>query len=71
MDVAENADGGRVFLLAQSYMPAQEIHVLKNFGEPTLSPWYVFDKDGELDTPEWSFEPGNLWRFPHNGCKAH
>jgi len=29
-DVAENAHGHRVFLLVQSYMPAQDIHVLVN-----------------------------------------
>ena len=29
MDVAVNRDGKKLYLLAQSYMPAQEIHVLK------------------------------------------
>lgn len=37
-DVADNAKGDRVFLLVQSYMPAQEIHVLKNPNR-RLSPW--------------------------------
>jgi len=31
----------KVFLLAQSYMPAQDIHVLKNLTNSTLVPWIV------------------------------
>ena len=31
VDLAENEVGEKCFLVAQSYMPAQEIHVLKNF----------------------------------------
>ena len=30
VDMAQNAKGEKIFLIAQSYMPAQEIHVLKN-----------------------------------------
>lgn len=30
LDVAESASDERVFLIAQSYMPAQDIHVLIN-----------------------------------------
>lgn len=30
MDVAENAEGEKIFMLAQSYMPAQDIHLLVN-----------------------------------------
>ena len=45
----------RVFLLAQSYMPAQEIHVLVNPNDKDLSPWYRVEKSGTLATPEWDF----------------
>jgi Domain of unknown function (4846) len=55
VDVAQNAQGQQVFMLAQSYMPAQEIHVLKNLAEPGNSPWYVLNKGDELNTPEWRF----------------
>ena len=58
LDVAESASGERVFSIAQSYMPAQDIHVLVNPGEPRLSPWYRATADGSLVTPEWSFPPG-------------
>ncbi len=40
VDVARNKAGERVFLLAQSYMPAQETQILKNFNDDELSPWY-------------------------------
>ncbi len=62
MDVAQNAAGERVFLLAQSYMPAQNIHVLKNPAGAT--PWYSAGFTGKLLTPEWVFDAGELSRFP-------
>ena len=63
VDVAENEAGERVFLLAQSYMPAQEIHVLKNPMDNTLSPWYKADFGDELNTPEWTFRSQDLKAF--------
>jgi hypothetical protein len=36
LDVAQNEQGERRFLIAQSYMPAQSVHVLLNPGEPSL-----------------------------------
>lgn len=62
MDVAENAVGERIFLLAQSYMPAQNIHVLKNPG--AANPWYAAGFSGKLFTPEWVFDASELTRFP-------
>lgn len=56
--------GERLFLLAQSYMPAQEIHVLKNPSKPDGSPWYSTAEIKEtLETPEWTFEQRHLKRF--------
>jgi hypothetical protein len=63
VDVARAADGRRVFLIAQSYMPAQEIHVLRNPGDPAQGPWYDLDFGPELRTPEWTFAAGELKRF--------
>mgnify|MGYP001627136992 CR=1 FL=1 len=62
MDVAIDANGKRLFLLAQSYMPAQETHVLKNPLNPELSPWYDA-MEGTIFTPEWRFESTDLRRF--------
>ncbi len=63
MDVAENTAGNKVFLVAQSYMPAQEMHVLVNPGN-RLSPWYSIAEIGEeVQTPEWTFYRDQLKRF--------
>lgn len=53
----------KVFLLAQSYMPAQEIHVLKNPNDNDLSPWYSNDFGETLRTPEWTFTANDLKAF--------
>jgi Domain of unknown function (4846) len=63
VDMVVNESGQNCFLLAQSYMPAQEIHVLKNFNDPELSPWYPTDFGESLRTPEWTFSKTDLKRF--------
>jgi hypothetical protein len=64
-DMVENtANGEKRFLLLQSYMPAQDIHVLKNPSAPDGSPWYPASFDGALVTPEWTFPSGALRRWP-------
>jgi hypothetical protein len=64
-DMAENEQTGeRRFLLIQSYMPAQEMHVLKNPGAPDGSPWYPAAFSGDLVTPEWTFSRDALRRWP-------
>jgi hypothetical protein len=57
MAVNENT-GEKAFLLAQSYMPAQDIQILK--GEEEGSPWYSADIGDRLITPEWTFEKTQL-----------
>jgi hypothetical protein len=52
----------KIFLLAQSYMPAQEIQILKNPINKT-SPWYSVDFGEILETPEWTFYKTDLKRF--------
>ncbi len=51
----------QVYMLAQSYMPAQDIHILRNPANPE-SPWYELDSD-EVVTPEWTFNLSDLRRF--------
>lgn len=53
----------KLFLLAQSYMPAQEIQILKNPNDEIRSPWYSSEIYGELRTPEWTFKKTQLRRF--------
>ncbi len=55
--------GERVFLLGQSYMPAQEFEVLKNPVASSLSPWYSLEFGETLRTPEWVFRGPKLRRF--------
>ncbi len=65
VDMAENPGSGeKIFMLAQSYMPAQDMHILKNLNEPGLSPWYSIDFGDSLFTPEWTFAKNQLMRFP-------
>ena len=64
-DVVENrATGERRFLLVQSFMPAQEMHVLKNPADADGSPWYPLAFGDRLVTPEWVFPRESLrtWR---------
>ena len=64
VDVAvHKSTGDKVFLLAQSFMPAQEVHILKNPSDKKLSPWYECDFGDKLRTPEWTFKRGDLRRF--------
>lgn len=64
VDKAINTETGQtLFLLAQSYMPAQEIHVLNNFENDQISPWYSEEFHQMLKTPEWNFNKTDLVRF--------
>ena len=56
VDLAQLPDGRSAFLLAQSYMPAQQVHVLKNLARPALGPWFIEGDGDRLHTPEWTFD---------------
>lgn len=62
VDMAENKNGQKLFLLAQGFHPAQEIQIIANPNNKELSPWYEL-KEGELLTPEWRFMTSDLMRF--------
>ena len=53
----------KVFLLAQSYMPAQEIQIINNPNNADFSPWYSAKEQETLITPEWVFKTTDLKRF--------
>lgn len=64
LDMARNEKTGeKLFILAQSYMPAQDIHILRNPGNDEISPWYQADFDNTLVTPDWEFGKDQLMRF--------
>ncbi len=50
----------QIFLLAQSYMPAQDIHILLNKNNYNLSPWYRISFDEIIKTPEWTFKTNQI-----------
>ncbi len=61
VDMAKNKVTGKyIFLIAQSYMPAQDIHVLRNPADQSLSPWYEIPDKGIIQTPEWTFYENQL-----------
>lgn len=65
VDMAVNPKNNqKIFLLAQSYMPAQELQILIN---PSISSgnecWYSANISNKLETPEWDFEVSQLRRF--------
>jgi hypothetical protein len=68
IDVAQDDSGDRVFLLAQGYMPAQDIHILKSFDD--TNPWYRARPLGTLQTPEWEFSFRELKRFQPLHCET-
>ena len=61
-DVAENKDGKKIYLLAQGYMPAQDIHVVVNPSSQSLSPWFETGNLAVIETPEWIFQKNNCLR---------
>lgn len=61
---AHETTGEKRFLIMQSFMPAQDMHVLKNPKSTDGTPWYaVPGKDQQFITPEWVFPAGTLRRF--------
>jgi len=63
LDMAVNSSGEKLYMLGQSYMPAQEFQVLKNFNTKSISPWYKLDGNDNIYTPEWNFTSSDLKRF--------
>jgi hypothetical protein len=64
VDAAINkTTGERMFLLAQSFMPAQNIEILINPIRADFTPWYSNKIENTLYTPEWTFYKNDLKRF--------
>ncbi|WP_370644238.1 DUF4846 domain-containing protein [Myxococcus sp. RHSTA-1-4] len=62
LDVAANAEGRRVVLLGQGFMPAQDFHVLSPGGDS--APWFPLEGEA-VATPFWKpFPWSSLRRFP-------
>jgi hypothetical protein len=61
VDKCINSEGKVKFMLAQSYMPAQEIEILN--GQEDGNPWYDADFGEDLITPEYPFLKNQLKSF--------
>ncbi|MEW6412922.1 MAG: DUF4846 domain-containing protein [Candidatus Zixiibacteriota bacterium] len=63
-DVARSdSTGETVYLLAQGFTPAQDIHILSNPMNPDLSPWYSTSSPDPIVTPQWEFKSTDLMRW--------
>lgn len=61
VDVCENKEGQKAFLLAKGGTPAQQFHLLTNPAHEE-DPWYYVEElVYPLETPEGSFEKGTLY----------
>ena len=63
VDMAINDKGEKVFMLAQSYMPAQQTQILVNPNDSKMSVWYSIKDKDILVTPEWKFPVNKLRSF--------
>jgi len=63
VDVAQNAAGDKIYLLAQGFMPAQDMHIVINPTSSTLSPWFAATTNTNIITPGWTFAPGQFKRW--------
>ena len=62
-DVAINkATGQKIYLLMQSFMPAQSVHVVVNPTNLNFNPWYVASET-TITTPGWIFTKSQLKRW--------
>lgn len=61
VDKCVNKEGNVKFMLAQSYMPAQDIHVL--VGDDGISPWYDLNFGENLYSAEYTFSKNDLKTF--------
>ncbi len=62
-DAATDSNGKKIFMLAQGYMPAQDIHILINPLNEQESPWYDINEAEKIVTPEYVFYKTELKRW--------
>lgn len=61
VDVAVNTKNKKViYLLAQSFMPAQSMHIVINPNNTNYSPWYKADENNLIKTPGYTFKVTEL-----------
>jgi len=63
VDMAVNNSGKKIYMLAQSYMPAQDVHIVINPANKNGDPWYELNNE-TIITPEWAFPKGHFKTWP-------
>ena len=64
VDMATDKKGRKAMMVAQSYMPAQDIHIVTNLDNKEISPWYIYDENtSSFCFPEWTFQSYQIKRF--------
>ena len=61
-DMAIDKHGNKIYMLAQGYMPSQQMQLLANPMNLSISPWYEL-KSGAIRTPECVFNSDQFMRF--------
>jgi hypothetical protein len=64
VDMAVDDKGEKVYMLVQGYQPAQDMHLLVNPADVSISPWYKLTNEEKIVTPEWIFYKNQLKRWP-------
>ena len=64
VDLAQDKLGNKAILVAQSYMPAQDVHIVTNLGNSSTSPWYIINYNTKtISFPEYYFKVNQIKRF--------
>ncbi|MDB5210892.1 MAG: hypothetical protein JWQ30_1719 [Sediminibacterium sp.] len=64
VDMAINKQTGKkIYLLAEGYMPAQDIHILLNPLNSGYGPWHELANDKQVITATWIFSANQLRRW--------
>lgn len=64
VDMAVDKFGNKAILVAQSYMPAQSIHIVTNLSNKQTSPWYIINSNTKnVSFPEFHFYINQIKRF--------
>ena len=40
----------KAILLVEGFLPARSIHVMRNWQDPSKSPWFIIDEDSDIQT---------------------
>lgn len=54
----------KAIMVAQSYIPVQDIHIVTNLNDKRISPWYIISQNTKsISFPEFNFKINQIMRF--------